>query len=158
MPRYVLTGVKAIDKALKQLTPALAKKAIRQGMRVALKPVQSEVKRRAPVRTGRTRKAVKIRAGKSRKKGSINLKVVIGKGDFTGDQFYASFQEFGWTTGKRGNGIHRGRKRPHARRHIPGTAFMELAYHATKDKARDDAQAAILLKVKDIVASLKAKG
>ena len=158
MSRYILTGVKGIDRALKQLEPALAKKAIRQGMRAALRPVKQAVRMAAPVRTGATKKAVKIRASKSRKKGVIGINVQIGKGDYQGERFYASFQEFGWKTGKRRDGVHKGRKRPHARRPIPGKHFMKKAFDATKDKARDDAQAAILAKVKTIVAGLKAKG
>lgn len=73
----IVTGIKDIDRRLKTLLPRLQKKVIRQGMRAGLKVIAAEVKANAPVDTGRMKKAVQVRAVKSRKRGSIALEVRI---------------------------------------------------------------------------------
>ncbi len=94
MAKIVITGIKEIDRAFKQLEPKLARKVIRQSIRAALKPVASEVKADSPVATGLLRSAIKVRAGK-RARNSISLVVIIGEGDFKGETFYGAFQEYG---------------------------------------------------------------
>ena len=137
----VLTGIKEIDAKLKQLEPRIAKKVIRQAMRKAMGPVKSavqEIERTGPMATGATAAAVKIRAGKSKKRGLIALQVRIGKGDYQGDQYYAAFGEFGWKTGKRGR-MTDSPSVEQNRRLIPGHHRMEQAFNRTKDTARDEA-------------------
>src|SRR4051794_37182099 len=88
--------------ALKELEPRLAKKILRRELRKGLKPIQAAVKANAPVRSGKLRKAVILRATKRTRKNRIGVKVSLGKGAFfVGDQFYGAFQEFEHKSGKR---------------------------------------------------------
>lgn len=74
----VITGIKEVDRALKRLAPAVQKKVVRQAMKRGLQVLASEVKAQAPSDTGATRASVKVRAVKSRRRGSIQLEVRIG--------------------------------------------------------------------------------
>jgi HK97 gp10 family phage protein len=121
--RFVITGVKEIDRKLKQLEPRIAKKVVRKSMREALRLVRAAVQseqKSGPFATGATAKAVKIQAGRNRRRGTITVEVRIGVGDYVGDQFYAAFVEFGT-------------KRMEARHK------MEAAFDRTKNQARDTA-------------------
>lgn len=89
-----LTGVKELDAMLAGLEPKLAKKYIRSSIRKSLKPIAAEAKALAPVDTGATREAVKVKPGKSNRK-KIQLQVAVGEGWFTGDEFYAGFNLLG---------------------------------------------------------------
>jgi hypothetical protein len=62
---------------MRSLVPRLQKKVIRQAMRRGLKVLKAETEAQAPVDTGETRRNVKVRAVKSRKRGSISLEVRI---------------------------------------------------------------------------------
>lgn len=118
MAEFTITGVKALDRKLRQLEPKVARKVIRQALRKALRPVQARVKQLAPVgETGQLKRAVKIRAARSRRRGEIKLRVVIGKDDFTGTQFYSSFTEYGSSK-------------------QPAQHFMRRAFDSTKDEAK----------------------
>ena len=123
MPTNTVTGDEAIRRALAALPDRILRKLARKALRVGAKVVQAEAKADAPEGTGRTRRAIKVRAGKRRRKGSISLAVIIGKGDFKGVDFYGAFEDFGWHTGKRGS---------KDRRKVEGKHFMERAL-ATKE-------------------------
>lgn len=129
-----LSGLPEVNKLLRALPGKVAKRVIGKAMKAALKPVQAASKANAPVKTGQLRKAIRVLAGRSRG-GRIVYKVVMGKGDFVGDEFYGSFQEYGWKTGKRGSS---------GRKVVPGKHFMKRAFDATKDRAKADCEAAIL--------------
>lgn len=73
----IITGVKAIDRKLKSLEPRVQKKVVRKSMRAGLKLLAAEVKTQIPVLSGLARSAVKVRAVKKRKRGSIELEVTI---------------------------------------------------------------------------------
>jgi HK97 gp10 family phage protein len=90
----VLTGVKEIDRALRQLERKMAAKVVRQAINKALKPIEARVKELAPVESGQLRDSLKVRA-MPYKKGRIAFEVRTAKGDFKGDQFYGAFQEYG---------------------------------------------------------------
>lgn len=93
--KLVITGLKEVDRLLAGLEPKLAKKHIRGGMRKGMKLVRDAAKANAPVRTGKLKKAIKVRAGKARKRKQIVIEVRVGEGDFKGATFYGAFQEFG---------------------------------------------------------------
>lgn len=80
MPKMfvVITGIKEIDRKLKRLEPKVQKKVLRQSMRSGLKVMAAEVKSQVPVETGLTRSAVKVKAVKRKKRGSIELEVAVG--------------------------------------------------------------------------------
>lgn len=147
--RGVITGLKQVDRALKQLPDRVAKKVIRQAMRASMRPVKAAVVANAPVESGATKRAVKLRAAKSRKKGKIAIEVRIGAGDYQGDQYYAAFQEYGWRPGKRGGP----RGAP-----VPGKHFMLHAFESTSASAKDAAISAILTGVEREVKASRVKG
>jgi HK97 gp10 family phage protein len=93
---------KAIDKKLKKLEKRTAKKVVTKELRNTAKVFQKESKTLAPVEKGDLKKSIKVKAMK-RKKGRIGVNAIISEGDFKGDQYYGSFQEFGWKPGKRGS-------------------------------------------------------
>lgn len=92
--RFQVQGLKALDRKLKELEPAVARKVVRQGMRAGIKLVRDQARANFPVRSGTARKSIKVRAGK-RKRGVISIRVSTGAGDFQGEEFYGSFVEFG---------------------------------------------------------------
>lgn len=87
-----ITGIKEIDKKLKQLEPKVAKKMMRKALRAAQKAMTKEVKNNAPTDEGDMKKAVTTKAGKrSRYKASVNTTF---KDDGLQD-FYPRFVEYG---------------------------------------------------------------
>lgn len=119
MAQLKITGVREIDKALRELEPKIAKKVLRQAMRKSMKVVQKAVKENVPVDEGQLRDAIKVRAGKRSRKG-FTIEVQIGEGDFVGDTYYGAFQEYG--TSK-----------------MEGKGFMRKAFDETAEQARKEA-------------------
>jgi len=124
-----ITGVKEIDRALKELERVQARKIIRRSMRTALKEMQQKAVELAPIGVsrmlrgvqhvaGELRRNIKIRAAKIKRRGEIALAVRIGEGDFKGEQFYGSFPEYGT-------------------KFQAGQHFLLRAFEATKDSVRD---------------------
>ena len=124
--KYILTGVKEIDRRLLALPATLERKVIRKALRNAAKPIQAAVKQIAPKQSGQLKKAVKVRAYKKSRKG-FGFAVRLGAGDFKGDTFYGAFQEYGWKTGSR---------KSQNRKQVEGKHFMLKTYEARKDGAR----------------------
>ena len=153
--KVIVLGLPEIDRKLKQLTPALEKKVIRDAVRASLWPVQQAVKQAAPVASGATRGAVKVRVPKGRRKGKIRAQVIIGEGDYKGHQFYAAFVEFGHDEvrgGRRGTGGGKvvGRKE--------GTHFMEQAFDRTAEAAKEDCENRILSGADMVIRNLGKQG
>jgi HK97 gp10 family phage protein len=94
MARISIEGGRELDRALKKLPRALARKIIRQSLREAARPIVEEAKSRAPVLTGQMRDSLRVRAGK-RRKGQASMAVQTKDGDYAGDTFYAAFYEYG---------------------------------------------------------------
>lgn len=95
MPKktVVITGVKALDRRLKNIDAKLGKKFVRQGVRRALKPVQLAAKQFAPDDTGALERSIKIRALKrSRRRFGAR---VSSDGSRIEGQYYGGFQEWG---------------------------------------------------------------
>ena len=111
-----IQGAVEISKALRKLPERIAKKVVRQSIREGLKPVKNAVRTEAPYLTGRTKKAVKIKAWK-RKKWRIGASVRIGAGDYLGETYYAAFVQYG--TVRRA-----------------ADPFMTRAYEQTGDRAK----------------------
>lgn len=147
MAKFIITGVEAIDRALKGLEPRLARKLLKSGMRTALKPLLARIKAAAPVgrpyrrkgkehKPGTLKKALKIRAAKRTRKGTIGINIVMGEGDFKGESFYGSFQEYGT-------------------KKMPGKHFMKNAFESDKERVRTDAIDEILRLVDEAVAEVR---
>lgn len=106
-----LSGDLELRRALKSLTPALEKKALRTALRTAAKPILATARANAPKTQGTKhpdrpppgtlRKSIKIRAFKRTRKGRVGFSIGMGSKDYVGKAFYGSFQEYGWKQGKR---------------------------------------------------------
>lgn len=86
---------------LKNLENKVSGKIMRKALRAGAKVCQQQMKADAPVKSGATRDAVKVKAAK-RSKNRVAIAVSIGMGWFKGTTFYAGFVEFGHKIGKRG--------------------------------------------------------
>jgi HK97 gp10 family phage protein len=84
-------GAEQLQQKLSELSKTHAKAAIRKGTRAGAKIVQAEAKNRVPVRTGRLKKGLKVRA-MPRKKNYVGTMVRLAD---TGEVFYGGFVEFG---------------------------------------------------------------
>lgn len=137
--RVLLQGGAELERRLKLLPVKVAKKVVRKALREAAKPIQKDAKARAPKLTGKGAKSIKVRAFKGRRKGSIGVTVQSSAGDFAGDEFYMSMQEFGWKkvpTYRGANG--RLYSKPRGSKPvtpIAGKRFMAKAFDAKKDDA-----------------------
>lgn len=127
--RFNVAGLGEAKKALDALPGVVAKKVLRKAIRQAMRPVKSAVEANAPVgETGAIRSAVKIRVPKKRRRNVIAIDVQIGKGDFTGDTYYAAMREFG----------HKIRRTPRGPvvGVAEGTHYMERAAKSEEDGAK----------------------
>lgn len=81
----VVTGIPELDAKLKALEPKLQKKAIRQSVRAAMKPILSATRAAAPVKTDelKIRKYIKLRALKRSRKGFLGVEVACVGSDGT---------------------------------------------------------------------------
>jgi hypothetical protein len=97
----IITGIKDIDRKLRTLEPRIQKKVVRSSMRKGLKLIAAEVKSQVPVLSGLTKSAVKTRAVKKRRRGSIELEVLVDgkvpgliKPSAKGPVFYPAIVEY----------------------------------------------------------------
>ncbi len=102
----ILTGDKALDRNLAQLTGAAGRKVFNKAARAAAKPVAKQARANAPSRTGRLKKSIKVRSI-ARSRNKIGIRVTTGNetGDFGGDGYYGAFLEYGYKRGKRSAGV-----------------------------------------------------
>lgn len=93
-----LTGDKELIKKLSSLEKRDAKAAIRKGTRAGSKEITQEAKAMAPVETGKLKQAIKTRAAKRLKRGSVGTVTTVQmQGKTKGNMYYGAFQEYGWT-------------------------------------------------------------
>lgn len=137
-----ITGIKEIDRALKELEPKLAKQAIRKGMREGLKIMLKRARVLAPVgpsrqangvdhKSGTLRKGIKIKSSRSRK--GIRIAILLAKESFKNDPFYGAFQE---------EGAKKARIKPQH--------FLRKAFEETKNQVRDKTAAEIRSQIESI--------
>ena len=123
----IVTGDKAVTRALNSLGSKKAREIHRKAMRKAARPVLEWARNIVPVVSGTYRQSLTIRAlKKSRTK--IGVVVTQREGQFKGKAFYGGFLEFGWRTGKR--------RSERTRRKIEGRWLMRKAGNAKEDEAR----------------------
>ena len=142
----VLRGDKQLIAKLDRLVNKDAKAAIRKGTRAGAKILRPAARRLAPPvkrsrrrspkdrSTGALRRNIKIKALK-RSRHYAGVKLTVAKGFFTGDTFYAGFQEFGWHAGKqtgyskshRSAAVSARGRTFQGRRWVEGIHFMERA-------------------------------
>jgi HK97 gp10 family phage protein len=127
--KYIqIGGLDHVNALLKRASGPQGKAAIRKALRKAFKPMLASARSLAPAKTGALKKAIKIKAIRTRK--GIALKVSVGGKDYVGDEFYGAFQEFGWKAGPRDS--------EHDRPEVEGKHFLEKAYDRHGEQAKKD--------------------
>lgn len=96
----VLTGSEALNRKLLELTSKQAKEAIRKAARPALQPTLQMARALCPVKSGKLRRSLKIRAIRRTRTG-VGMRVATYGSSFAGKTFYGGFIEWGWKTGTR---------------------------------------------------------
>lgn len=142
MPETQLKGADEMIAALEKIETNIARKHTRTALRAGAKVIQKQCQADAPTKTGRTRRAIKVRAGK-RMKDAIRMLVTIGQGMFQGVTFYAGFIEYGWKWSRKRNARNRKGKALTSGatdKRIPGTQWLHRAF----DKSETAAQQAVL--------------
>jgi HK97 gp10 family phage protein len=120
----VVTGVKEIDRALKELEPKIQRKVLRQAMRSGMKLVYQEAVQRVPILSGLLKKNVKLRAMKrSRNRQGLLVQIKSDPGFYKTSKagnvaWYPAAVEFGHGT-------------------VPPHPFMRPAYDIKGPEARD---------------------
>lgn len=130
----VITGSKRLTRMLNALGSKQARAFHRKAIRTAAKVVLAEAKRRSPVRTGKLRSSLTVKALKRSRKG-IGVQVTQKEGAFKGEAFYGSFVEFGYRRGKRRKEYRRKGGLQDTRKKIPGQWTMRAAGIAKEDEA-----------------------
>lgn len=135
---FRITGVRELKQVFKKLPAVAAKKVVRKALRVALKPIATDARGRAPVVTGAMRDAIKVRAKAKRKRNFIGLEIRVGSHNFTGKTFYAGFQELGT-------------------RRMQGRHFMEDAFNAGSAQAVETIKRMLIEGIATEAAKLRGK-
>lgn len=91
-----IEGKEELLRFLKTVPTAMAKKIMRKALREGAKPIAERARELAPVDSGLTRSAIKVRAATKLRRGLLGAIVMVGEGDYKGEQFYASFIEYGY--------------------------------------------------------------
>ena len=119
-------GMEELDRKLKLLTFPEIRGIVSKSLRAGAKVAQKEAKELVPVRTGKLKANLKIRAGR-KKKGYVSIHVMIGDKYWTGDTWYGAFVEWGHKIGHRRLG--------NTRTALPGEHFLEYAADESAQKA-----------------------
>lgn len=72
-------GAAELKKALEQLAPKLQRKVLRKALRAGARPILKRTKATAPVDQGLLKRALTIRALKTRKRGLVGVKITTGR-------------------------------------------------------------------------------
>lgn len=134
-----MSDVQGLQNALAklgQLEDKIAKQYVKDGLTVGAKIVAAETFRRAPVRTGTLRDAIKVKSSRFNRQGKISVLVSIGAGWFKGPTFYAGFVALGHFVGSRRLGPNRTKVEP--------DKFIQEATDASRDAATDAAMTRIV--------------
>lgn len=144
-----LQGDRELVDKLKSLTKSEFKSATQTGAKKSLDPVRKTAQAIAPKRTGKLKRAIRIRVLK-RSRVRVGARVTVGSHDsmFKGRTFYAAFQEYGWKAGKRASnqdlGVKKRKRRTAAqreeiaamnnsRKQIRGQRYLEKATKSNYD-------------------------
>jgi HK97 gp10 family phage protein len=76
-PLFEVEGARALIDRLNRLPRVVAGKILRRAMRTGMKIVAERARAEAPVLTGATRKAIKVRAARRRRRGQVAMEVRI---------------------------------------------------------------------------------
>ena len=136
----LVTGVKEIDKAFRELPLKFQKKALRPALRESAKIIAAEVKRRMPVDTGKAKKIVKVSALK-RSRTKLGMKIAAGADQsVSGLPHYIKWVEFGSKDRYTKKGAYRGKIVPESSGGFLGfgttKGFMRPALKAKRKESR----------------------
>lgn len=92
--KFEVTGIDEIDKALAEMEKKVAKKLLKDAMKASMKPMLAAARAAVPVESGSLKKNIKLRTAK-RSRTSFGFEIGVGEKDYSGEQFYGAFQEFG---------------------------------------------------------------
>ena len=140
--QIALTGADELRRNLATLEPRVAKKVIRRALRAGSKIILDRAKATSPVLTGALRNSLRVRAMTRMRKSVLGMKVVTGKGFFTGETFYGAFVEFGHKIGSR--------KLGDQRKDVPGKHFIQEAAETMTSRVGSQVS-------KDIAAGIEAE-
>lgn len=124
---WEIEGLKELQTYFNTLEVKLKKVIVRKALREGAKIIKLATLKFVPVKSGKTKDSIKVRAAK-RKTGRIAYLVQIGKGDFQGETFYASFLEYGFRL-----------KTKYGSKTIPAQAFMRQGFDSSKEAAKNKA-------------------
>lgn len=129
-----------IRRLVESLPRQLQRKYLGRGLRAGAKVVRDAARVAIPRRTGALARAIRVRAGKRRRKDAVGINVVIGRQFFAGPTFYGAFLEFGFKRGKRGS---TNRKAVPARHYLERSAERSAAQamRAVSESIRSDLEA-----------------
>ena len=142
---FSLTGNKALDAKFLSLPLKVRKKILRTSLRPPMKPMHAAARAGAPVRTGRTRRSVKLKAQKRTRKGKIGLNLLTTeKHDpyFKEHMFYPHLVEKGYRRGRRTAGI-RSKAVADTRQVVEGRHFIRRAFERHAPGAMREIQRSI---------------
>ena len=94
------SGPEELLLKLKDLEAKVSGKYMRTALRAGAKVIRTQMVADAPVKSGATRAAVKLKAMR-RSRTRVGMMISVGAGWFKGTEFYAGFVEFGHRIGKR---------------------------------------------------------
>jgi HK97 gp10 family phage protein len=134
-----LVGAKELQAALDALEKKTVTKFSRTAVREGAKVVQRAAKAKAPKRSGKLRRSIRVRAKKNKKKGEVAFLVTSGAGDnvFKGETWYGAAVEFGHKVGKRPSGVRGAISKflGDNRKQVPPHPFLAPAFQAAADAA-----------------------
>lgn len=90
-----LTGFDELEKTLSELSLKVQKKVVRKAAKEGAKIQLDAAKQEAPKKTGQLAESLKIKTRFSKKNETLTAIVTTQDKDFTGDTYYAAFQEYG---------------------------------------------------------------
>lgn len=123
-------GLDEIQSRLSGLSAYAERDVVKNALKKAANVVATAARELVPEKTGALKRAIRVRMGRAKAKGSISVIAAVGRQWFVGDQFYGAFQEFGWRAGKR-----KGAREQDTRKQIPGEHFMQYAFDETAAQA-----------------------
>ncbi len=133
-----LSGLEETLKVLAALPGKLHDSIIKKAMKIGIQPMYEDALARAPVDTGFLRDHIRVQTRSSKAKGTITVRVNTSSGEYKGDDFYASFLEYGYwkvpieiIDGK----IYSKPRGTEPRVWQPPRPFMRPAFDANKDNA-----------------------
>jgi HK97 gp10 family phage protein len=144
-----LVGAEELQKILLEMPRELTAKALREGAKAGAEVILEAARAKAPVYNGPPRPDVQpgllrdsLKVTVRAKEEEVTATVSTSEGDYKGDDFYASFIEFGHKVGKR-PGKARGVKVEDGRPTVAPRPFLRPAFDNNKDRAVEAFRAAV---------------